>query len=332
MNTKYTSPLMINLILIIVILLAAGCSSAAPAEKEKGGPAAPVVAPASKAPPPQPDMYDRHAWDSYAALFQIQFNGPVNWTYRLKTRKLAGLSEYDLHIEGISGAQNPGDIRMVTDGETTWMKGPGTDNECIQFPNGAGMDPQYLSPEELFDAKKLNSQVKLLGEEPVNGVSAQHFQQKGGAFGPWKNAEIDIWAEKSSKMLMLFTFKAQGADPFFETGSGEVSAIFATSEAGSQPIALISGCEVPVPLPETVEMYVRLPGMVSFETPTSAADLQRFYQVALPQEEWSENEPVAQGDNATVLSYRRGAEVVQIQILPWSKNGSKVQILFLSGQ
>ena len=92
----------------------------------------------------------RDAAASYSAEFHIQFNGVKNWSYLLRTCKSPTLREINLHIEGLENTQNPGDIRMVTDNTTTWMTGEGTDQQCVQFPNGKGMDPTFIYPELLI--------------------------------------------------------------------------------------------------------------------------------------------------------------------------------------
>ncbi len=274
-------------------------------------------------------VFDRDAAESYSAEFQIQFSGTKNWSYQLKTRKSTTLREISLHIEGLTGVQNPGDIRMVTDNATTWMIGAGTDQQCVQFPNGQGMDPTYLYPESLVSLKDLSSALKLAGEEQLAGVTTLHFHADGAATGPWKDATIDLWQEKSSGMLRQFTMTASGVDPFFATGSGKLTAGYIAGPLGSAAIDPVAGCEIGVALPEAIGMFVRLPGMASFESKSSIEALVKFFQSSLPDQKWVEKDPPAQAKGGTVLSYQRGTEGVEIHIDANPTGGSAVKLLFI---
>ncbi len=274
-------------------------------------------------------VFNRDGAESYSAEFQMQFNGAKNWSYLLNTRKSTALREISLHLEGLQGAQNPGDIRMVTDDATTWMTGAGTDQQCVQFPNGQGMDPTYIYPETLVSLKDLGSALKLVGEEQLAGVTTLHFHAKGAATGPWKDAIIDLWQEKGSGMLRQFTMTATGADPFFAAGSGKLTAGYITGPLGTAPIEPVAGCEISVPLPEKISMFVRLPGMASFESKGSIAELVKFFQKSMPNQKWVEKDPPADAKGGTVLSYQRGTEGVEIHIDQNPAGGSAVKLLFI---
>jgi hypothetical protein len=82
-------------------------------------------------------------------------------------------------------------------------------------------------------------------------------------------------------------------------------------------------------LPEAISMFVRLPGMASFESKSSIEDLVKFFQTTLPGQKWVEKDPPAQATGDTVLSYMRGAEGVEIHIEANPAGGSKVKLLFI---
>jgi hypothetical protein len=79
-------------------------------------------------------------------------------------------------------------------------------------------------------------------------------------------------------------------------------------------------------------MFVRLPGMASFESKSSIEELVKFYQAALPGQNWVEKEPPFQGKEGTVLSYQRDVEEVEIHIEQNPAGGSSVKLLFIQGQ
>ena len=274
-------------------------------------------------------ILNRDAAGSYSAEFHMEFAGAKNWTYQLKTRKSMTLREISLHIEGVKAAQNPGDIRMVSDNTITRMIGPGTDNECVQFPNGQGMDPDFIYPESLISLKEMGNAFKLQGEEQLGEMKVLHFRATGASSGPWKNANIDIWQEVGSGMLRQLTMDATGEDPFFQGGTGKLTAGYIAPPLGSEPINPVEGCEIDVSLPENISMFVRLPGLASFESNSSVEDLITFFQTTLPGQNWVEKEPPAQVSGNTVLSYQRDAESVEIHIEENPAGGRKVKLLFI---
>jgi hypothetical protein len=308
--------LYILILAAIWISLAAGCSGPSPAGEGS-------VAGQNNQP-----AFNRDALNSYSAEFTVTFNGAASWVYQLKNRRSDATHETTLHIEGVQSTQNPGDIRLLTDGTRTWMKGPGTDDECITFPNGQGMDPTFIVPEALVSLPSLGSALKQVGEEQVEGVATRHYHAEKVVTGPWKDATIDFWQAKDTGMLYRFTMQAAGDDPFFQAGTGAISAEYKAGPLGEEAIAPVDGCDLGVPLPDPVSMFVRLPGMASFETKTSPQDIIAFYQSALTQQNWIEKEPPAQAENATVLSYHRDADNVEIHV-ETAEEGSIVKILFI---
>lgn len=323
-------PLKILFFAILVMLLTAACAPST----------TPITAVQSDKPVQRDGqaVLNRDIQNSYSAQFKIQFSGARSWGYDLKTRKISTLREINLHLEGLDKAQNPGDIRLVTDGAQTWMLGAGTDQECIQFPNQQGMDPIFIYPESLVSMPEIDGAFELVGEEPAERVPSggpvtlQHYRASGAASGPWKNATIDIWQEKTDGMLYQFSMQAEGEDPFFAAGAGRLSAHYQVIVLGEPAIEPVAGCEISVKLPESFTNFVRLPGMASFESKTSVDELQQFYQMLMTQENWIETTPAALADGATVLSYSRDAQEVQIVIEALAAGGSKVTLLFIQSQ
>ena len=270
----------------------------------------------------------REGFDAYSSTFTVQFDGPTDWVYRLQLRKSASQREYNLHIEGVDRSFNPGDVRMVTDGATTWMSGAGTDNTCVQFPNNTGMDPEFILPETLTPMDQLVSLLKYVKDEPILAKTGEHWNGSGLTIGNWQNASVDVWIEKSGQTLLRWNLQASGDDPFFGAGAGTLKASYEVSDLSAPTIEPVTGCEIAVPLPDSAVKVVRLPGIASFETSASSKDIQTFYQTILPQEDWAEAEPPVQAAGVMALSYRRGAETVLIQIRSIEEGGSKVQLIF----
>lgn len=314
------NPLMI--ILLVLAILIAGCSPTATPET------APVVGGQRYATnTPVPDLLGRERLTAYTATFEISFDGPAKWKYLLTTRKSATLHEADMKIEGIQGSQNPGDVRIVSDGTTTWMTGQGTDNECVQFPTNSGMDPNLVYPEALISMKDLASLAGFIREEPLDGRDSRYYRGGPLTFGQWKDAHIEYHQEKSSGALLQFAMLASGEDIFFNTGSGTLVASYKVTSFDEPQIEPVTGCEISVPVPDAISMYVRMPGMASFESASKSEDIRNFYQSQLSAAGWAESEPPATSEGVLQLSYQRNGEKVEIHIETQPSGGSKVKIL-----
>jgi hypothetical protein len=275
---------------------------------------------------------NRDVGQSYDGSFVVQFTGSEPWTYTLKIRKNETLGELSLHLDGIQGANNPGDIRLVTDGQTSWISGQGTDEECVQFPNGQGMDPQWILPENLVSDQNLKNMLASTAEEKISGRDSFHFSGAANEAGDWKNVKAEVWQDKSNQALLRYTLDSQVDDPFFGTGMGQLSARYEASEPGNVAIEPVKGCEISVPLPEGASKFVRLPGMASFESSQKLDQLQIFYQQRLPKEGWTQKDVPAINDGSVVLGYVRNAEEVEIHIAPGSNGAMQVKLLFSKAQ
>jgi len=305
-------------IILIIILFAAGCSSPVKETVESK--------PRQATNTPVPDLLGREKLSAYTATFLIDFDGPVKWKYQLITRKAPTLREVSLHIEGIEGPQNPGDVRMVTDGVTTWMIGPGTDNECVQYPNNTGMDPNLVYPEALISMQSLPSLAKYVRDEPAIGRESSYYVGGPMKIGKWENASVEYHQEKASGALLQFAMLAGGDDILFNTGKGTMLASYSIDSFDTPAIEPVTGCEIAAPLSPGARDMVRLPGLASFASPDGVEAVRGFYQAELPADGWNESEAPGQSDGVLVLSYERGDDRLEIHIESASP-GSTVKIM-----
>ncbi len=322
-----------SIFLFTLLILGAGCApSATSAPNEISAPLQQSQSDAAaQQPPVTATVENPSAERSYSDTFDIHFDGAASWTYQLKTRSVKSLREVSLHIEGLGPQDNPGDIRLVTDGATIWMIGAGTDGACIQFPAHQGMDPSFIVPETLVPLQSLESILGAGSTEEISGKQSLHYSGNGVTLNGWQDAIVDVWQDKANGSLIRMAMQAAGDDPFFGTGSGQLTASYEAVDYVEGTIEPVQGCEISVPLPNKAEAFVRLPEMASFESPQKPAKIVKFYQDALPQAGWSEAEPQSQDGEKIVMSYARGGETVDIQVTPRDGGGSKVKLLFGGG-
>jgi hypothetical protein len=259
------------------------------------------------------------------AVFELRFEGTFAWTYRLETRSDGEALEYRLHIEGVSAAQNPGDVRMVMAGDEATMRGPGTGDECVRFPSDLELGVSFLTPDDVIDPDDLES-LDVVGSETVAGRAAGHYAFLQEEAGEWRDLEGDLWLDEETRALLRYELRAAGSDPLFDAGEGTLEGQFLVSEIGPQTIEPIAGCEIGLPLPPGATRLVRLPGLVAFESAESPAEIVAFYQDELAEDGWEARGEPEEGVDATVLSYVRNGETLEINV-EVQEEGALVELL-----
>ena len=263
---------------------------------------------------------------AYTATYEIRFEGSYTWTYILKTRFDGNVTEYSMEYIGVDPSNYSGAVRMVTNGATSRMIGPGTDNECFLFPSDYDTKLSFFNPDDMLGAYLANEGLQEVGTDTIAGLQADHYSAHNDSLGNWQDVQIDIWIIQSGSATMLYEMDASGPDPLFDAGDGKISTNYLVKEISGQNIEPITGCAIPVPLPENATRVVNFPGLVSFDSPSIAQEIVAFYQSALPREGWQEANPLEMGEDAVLMSYQRGEEVMQINI-EVQGSGVNVEIL-----
>lgn len=310
-------------LIVLLLLLAVACSSApSPGPSSSPSPTAEI----------RPSYTGLHpeALGSYQATFDLIFEGAIMWRYHLETRTDGRAVEYGLHLDGLDASRNPGDVRLVAQDAINRMRGPGTDDECVQFPSELDLGPIFLTPDSLFAPDQLSEPLVAVQPETIAGTETIHYTLRQASLGKWRDLIIGLWRNESTGATLRYDLRATGADPLFEAGEGVLTGRFLVNEVGTQTIEPISGCEINLPLPNGATHLVRLPGLISFDSATAAAETAAFYQAELAKTGWEPvAEPQASGD-AVVLSYRQGAQRLDINIE--AKAGGVHVELLLTGE
>jgi hypothetical protein len=263
----------------------------------------------------------------YHATFELLFAGDVTWKYQLELRADGEAVEANLHIEGPSRAQNPGDVRMVTAGGASRMLGPGTDNQCVQFPSDMDLGQAFVTPDHLIPPVVLAPALDPAGEESLLGLPTEHFTASQSGLGRWQEAQIGLWRAKEQGAVLVYDLLLTGADPLFGGGPGTLAGTFRVQAVGQQAIEPIQGCAPALPLPAGASRLVLLPGLISFDSAASPEEIAAFYQAELPGLGWqAESEPQA-GGNALVLAFTRREETLTVNIEN-RRSGVEVELLF----
>jgi hypothetical protein len=302
-----------HLLILLPLLLSLACLPATTATSISHTPPTPSTEPT----PAQPSL-NLEMFDTYHATFEIRFEGTYAWSYYLESRTDGGAdggaTAYDLHIEGIEASQNPGDIRVVLESDVVRMRGPATDDACIQFPSDLNLGRSFLSPDALIPHQEIEAALRPVGTETIDGREATHYTLRQPSLADWQDVEIDIWKDTTNGATLRYNLRAAGSDPLFDAGEGTLSGRFVVRDTGPQTIEPITGCAIDLPLPPDATRLVRMPGLVAFESTATSDEAVAFYQTALTKAGW---EPVTEpevGVDAVLLSYRREGETLNVNI------------------
>jgi hypothetical protein len=252
--------------------------------------------------------FNEYAFPAYQAMFIIEFEGSeYEWEYQLTTRTDGSFTEYSLNIVGVDTSMHPGAIRLVTDGNSSWMIGPGTDNHCFRFPNSMDIKMDFFTPDDLIASLLVNAVLEESGEETIEGQETDHYQTRESSLANWSNVSLDIW-------------------PLFDAGVGKLGFRYIIQEIGPQEIEPITGCEINYPVPENSYDLTRFPGLISFKNTQDAETLINFYLEEMPLNGWEMQGQVESQDNLAQIVFQQANNELVISIT--SKDGSTFVEIF----
>jgi hypothetical protein len=302
---------------LLFLFLASACLSAAPAASTTSEALATLTSvpgAQSTAVSPMPTTLGLQALTAYRATFELRFRGTYSWTYWLESRVDGHKMAYDLRIEGVEPPQNPGDVRVVLEGDVARMRGPATEDACVQFPGDYDLGRSFLSPDELIPSQELEAALRQQDTAIFVGREATLFTAQQSQLAGWRDAEVAVWKDDATGAVLRYELRLTGLDPLFDAGEGVLSGQFVVDEIGPQTIKPISGCEVDLPLPPDATRLVSMPGLIAFDSVSSTEEIVTFYETALPKAGWESTSEPETGIDAVLLSYRRREQTLNINI------------------
>lgn len=251
---------------------------------------------------------------AYRATFRLQFRGEIDWSYQVLTRQSGDRLERQLHTEGIAGNRHPGDVRMVRDGSTTRIVGPGTAEQCLQYPSQFDVNIRFLSADDILPPEDFREPLTPLGVEIVAGGRATHYAMLQEELDGWQEVRVGLWLTPDRGIVLRHEFSASGWDPYFGAGFGQIEGVLEVEEIELQEIEPIPGCEPRFPLPPDAEAVVILPQLIAFESTSDLATLATFYQDSLSSEGWTPLGQEQRSSGAMAMGFRQGAATVDINL------------------
>jgi hypothetical protein len=157
------------------------------------------------------------------------------------------------------------------------------------------------------------------GSDTVNGVKASHYTFDERALGLVNRAKSmgEVWVADAGGYIVkyLLTTKAT-ADYFGEGTEGTFTWDYELTDL-NKPVTITLPADCPAgmvnapQLPDATNV-VSMPGVLTYDTPTSLADVAAFYQKQLPTSGWKlQHKPDIAGTTA-VLNYQKDGENMSI--------------------
>lgn len=265
-------------------------------------------------------------FDQYVSRFVLTFEADPGWQYQLTVRRSEAALERTLVIEGVEDTRDPGDVRMVTARGITRMRGPGTEDRCLQFPEQMDVNVTLLSPDDILPPVEFTEPLNLLGQEQVVGFDSNHYAVQQAELDGWQQVRADIWISRLGSTIVQYELAASGWDPYFGAGWGQLSGRYQLLEVGQQTIEPIEGCRVDLPLPASVVNLVVLPQVVAFSSEQNLQALTTFYQEQLDEQGWRALVQEERTSGAVVLTYLREGERLIVTIRQFA-DGTQVELL-----
>jgi hypothetical protein len=302
------------------------------AEVEGGG-----EAPESEVVPEIPSqiVYQGLSLDSletYKAIFQITFTPEEaespGWTYRLDILAGADGLQRSLSMQGVSEAQDLGDVTLTRLGDTQYMTGEATgDTGCLIFPASVDIETSFLMPDDLLLPDALTGILSLDGAATVAGLSGQRYTFEADAVGDFRDVSGELVLSDEGGIVLRYGFAGSTAETPFSSGlEGRMTWQFEITDfSPEEAVVAPEGCELDYPIMADATDLARLPGMIAYTSSSSPEDVQAFYEQALPDEGWQRYDlPETSGD-ATVLVYAREGWLLNVAITA-ADGGSEVQL------
>jgi hypothetical protein len=230
--------------------------------------------------------------DAFHGRFVLEFEGQSQWSYRVETRSDGTNMEYQLNVEGLEGGQYLGDVRLVNSMGINLMNGPGTGNECVQFPDSFITEPLFLDPTNFIHLKEFSTPPEETGSDLLLNREAVRYATADTYHLGWRDVSVTFWLDPQTGAVLRYEFQAQGKDPLYLQGDGSLHGVFEVLEIGPQQIESFQDCVIEFPIPDDAAEIIRFPGLISFTTSFGPNRLDSYYTPVFEDAGWVREEPI----------------------------------------
>jgi hypothetical protein len=259
---------------------------------------------------------------SYKATLNISFNGthngqPQKWSKIYVMLMLKEPEARQLTIDTNNGVSNPVALTMAEmDGADYQVDGKKNCTASVVEPGNSLSD--RLEPVSFLHYV---IGAKEAGSETVNGVTTNHYQFDQNALGEQNLGQSsgEVWVASSGGFVVkyLLTTKAK-ADYFGDGIEGTLTSDYELTDVGKPvKIQLPAVCPagmIDVPKLPDASNVDNEPGILTYTTSSSAADVAAFYQKQLPGLGWTLQGQVDVADGKALMDFINGILDISISI------------------
>jgi len=291
-----------RLIMWSVVLLLAGCVFQSPQD---------LITPAASSAPPYYGL-QLEALGSYSAEFTVSFEGDSNWWYHTTLAVAGGQQEFDIELEGLPPAQNPGDVRVVESQGVRWLKGQATDGICWRVPAREPVRMRALMPDNFVPSARLATLEGAESQDVVLGRQVERTHYVGNLEPEYSRVDIMLWTDRLTGSVLRYRFQLDGTDPVFGAGDGTLTGDFEVVSLEGVTIPPIEGCDSPFPLPDDAEDLYLLADFVGYRTHLSDSEIEAFLARTLAAQGWKPAADTEAIPGTSAMSFMRGNVLLEV--------------------
>ncbi len=274
------------------------------------------------------------ALEHYTAVFTAEFDARDSsgqaWAYHLEIQAASPRAiQRSLSIEGARPEEDPGDVVLTLKDDVQYMTGEAVgESSCLIFPASVDLGTSFLTPDDFMAPEVLADALTPAGNVSVAGQTGTRYTFQADTLGDFTNVSGEIVKAVDGGYVLRYDLSGDLVDTYFAAGnSGHLTLHFEITDLTAGPsIEMPSGCQIDLPLADDATEIAKLPGMVSYSSAHSSAELVAFYEEALPTQGWQRYALPTSQDDKTLLVYARSGEFLNITVTDTS-GGSEVMLL-----
>lgn len=171
------------------------------------------------------------------------------------------------------------------------------------------------------------------GSETLNDVAVDHYAFDERALGQLDVAQStgEIWVASGGGFIVRYLLTTEGNADFFGDGiEGTLTWQYELSDV-NQPVTIELPADCPAGMVDAPQLQdasnvLNLPGMLTYDTPSSLADAAAFYQVQIPALGWEPLGEPAITETTALLDFAQGDQKMTV-IITAGDGGTKVHIV-----
>lgn len=276
---------------------------------------------------------------SYKAILTLTFDGtevgqPQQWS---KTYIMFAAKEPAAHQLTI---ERTGDISDLTQVFMAEVNGAAYERRGENACTATVIEEGNSLTERLEPAGFLNGVIGAdeAGNETVNAVAANHYTFDERAFGQSDIAQStgEMWVASDGGYIVKYLLTTKGkADYFGEGIEGTITWNYELTDINQAvTITLPDDCPagmVDAPLLADASNILKMPGLLTYDTSTSLADIAAFYQKEIPNMGWELTGEPTITDTTALLDFTQGDKTMAIIIIA-DDTGATVHVVLGNSQ